>query len=152
MCCVWFKLLFGGFELCVVLVDAAQEIRNPMWLGTVDGLCVDLYDDNAAAPVLDSAEFYADCRALLTEGGCMTVNLFGRGSSFPESVEKLAGVFGEDALWAFKPTREGKTVVLAQRTPSRFKRGELAARCEDIQERWGIPTAKWVRGFKSLAN
>ena len=30
-------------------------------------------------------------------------------------------------------------------------RGELAARCEDIQERWGIPTAKWVRGFKPLA-
>ena len=134
-----------------VLADAAQEIRNPMWLGTVDGLCVDLYDDNAAAPVLDSAEFYADCRALLSEGGCMTVNLFGRGSSFSESVEKLAAVFGEDALWAFKPTREGNTVVLAQRTPSRFKRGELAARCADIQERWGIPTAKWVRGFKPLA-
>ena len=151
VCRHWFKLPPDGPKLRVVLADAAQEIRNPMWLGTVDGLCVDLYDDNAAAPVLDSAEFYADCRALLSEGGCMTVNLFGRGSSFSESVEKLAAVFGEDALWAFKPTREGNTVVLAQRTPSRFKRGELAARCADIQERWGIPTAKWVRGFKPLA-
>ncbi len=82
----------------------------------------------------------------------MTVNLFGRASSFAQSVEKLAAVFGEDALWAFKPTREGNTVVLAQRTPSRFKRGELAARCADIQERWGIPTAKWVRGFKPLTD
>ena len=152
VCRQWFKLPPDGPKLRVVLADAAQEIRNPMWLGTVDALCVDLYDDNAAAPVLDSAEFYADCRALLSEGGCMTVNLFGRASSFAQSVEKLAAVFGEDALWAFKPTREGNTVVLAQRTPSRFKRGELAARCADIQERWGIPTAKWVRGFKPLAD
>ena len=151
VCRAWFKLPPDGPKLRVVLADAADEIRKDEWRGTVDALAVDLYDHNAAAPVLDSADFYADCRALLSEGGCMTVNLFGRGSSFAESVEKLAGVFGEDALWAFKPTREGNTVVLAQRTPSRFKRGELAARCADIQERWGIPTAKWVRGFKPLA-
>ena len=151
VCRQWFKLPPDGPKLRVVLADAAQEIKNPMWQGTVDALAVDLYDHEAAAPVLDSAEFYADCRALLSEGGCMTVNLFGRGSSFAGSVEKLAGVFGEDALWAFKPTREGNTVVLAQRTPSRFKRGDMAARCADIQERWGIPTAKWVRGFKPLA-
>ena len=30
-------------------------------------------------------------------------------------------------------------------------RGELAARCEDLHQRWGLPTAKWVRGFKPLA-
>ena len=27
----------------------------------------------------------------------------------------------------------------------------LAARCEDLHLRWGLPTAKWVRGFKPLA-
>ena len=151
VCRQWFKLPPDGPKLRVVLADAAEEIRNPMWQGTVDALAVDLYDHEAAAPVLDSPAFYADCRALLTEDGCMTVNLFGRASSFERSLQSMASAFGEDALWAFKPTREGNTVVLAQRTPSRFKRGELAARCADIQERWGIPTAKWVRGFKPLA-
>jgi spermidine synthase len=151
VCRAWFKLPPDGPKLRVVLADAAQEIRNPMWRGTVDALAVDLYDHEAAAPVLDSADFYADCRALLSEDGCMTVNLFGRSSSFAQSVEKMAAAFGEDALWAFKPTREGNTVVLAQRTPTRFKRGELAARCEDLHQRWGLPTAKWVRGFKPLA-
>ena len=136
--------------LRVVLADAAQEIRNPMWLGTVDGLCVDLYDDNAAAPVLDSAEFYADCRALLSEDGCMTVNLFGRSSSFERSLQSMATAFGEEALWAFKPTREGNTVVLAQRTPSRPKRAELMARAEVVQERWGLPATKWLRVFKPV--
>ena len=62
----------------------------------------------------------------------------------------VASVFGEDALWAFKPTREGNTVVLAQRTPTRFKRGEQAERCADVQERWGLPTARWVRGLRPV--
>ena len=151
VCRAWFKLPPDGPKLRVVLADAAQEIRDPMWQGTVGALAVDLYDDQAAAPVLDTPDFYAHCRALLSEDGCMTVNLFGRSSSFEQSIEKMATAFGEDALWAFKPTREGNTVVLAQRTATRFKRGELAARCEDLNQRWGLPTAKWVRGFKPLA-
>ncbi|MGP1630491.1 MAG: spermidine synthase [Giesbergeria sp.] len=150
VCRAWFKLPPDGPKLRVVLADAAEEIRNPMWQGTVDALAVDLYDDQAAAPVLDSAEVYAECRALLTDDGCMTVNLFGRTSSFAQSVEKMATAFGEDALWAFKPTREGNTVVLAQRNPTRFKRGELAERCAQIQELWGLPTARWVRGLRPL--
>ena len=150
VCRAWFKLPPDGPKLRVVLADAAEEIQNPMWRGTVDALAVDLYDHQAAAPVLDSTEFYADCRALLTEDGCMAVNLFGRSSSFAQSVEKMATAFGEDALWAFKPTREGNTVVLAQRTRTRPKRAELAQRCAAVQERWGLPTARWVNGLRPL--
>mgnify|MGYP000747641833 FL=1 len=150
VCRQWFKLPPDGPKLRVVLADAAEEIRNPMWQGTVDALAVDLYDHEAAAPVLDSPDFYADCRALLTEDGCMTVNLFGRASSFERSLKSMASAFGEDALWAFKPTREGNTVVLAQRTPSRPKRTELAARAEAIQARWDLPSAKWLRVFKPV--
>ena len=150
VCRQWFKLPPDGPKLRVVLADAAEEIKNPMWLGTVDALAVDLYDHEAAAPVLDSPDFYADCRALLTEDGCMTVNLFGRASSFERSLKSMASAFGEDALWAFKPTREGNTVVLAQRTPSRPKRTELAARAEAIQARWDLPSAKWLRVFKPV--
>ena len=151
VCRQWFKLPPDGPKLRVVLADAAKEIQNPMWLGTVDALAVDLYDHDAAAPVLDSPDFYADCRALLTEDGSMTVNLFGRSSSYEKSLKSMASAFGDDALWAFKPTREGNTVVLAQRNPTRPKRTELAARAEAIQERWGLPTTKWMRVFKPVA-
>ena len=116
-CRGWFKLPADNTRMQVILADAAQEIQNPRWWGTIDALQVDLYDHEAAAPVLDSAAFYADCRRLLTEDGCMTVNLFGRSSSFARSVEKISSAFGADAVWAFKSTREGNTVVLAQRTP-----------------------------------
>jgi spermidine synthase len=133
-----------------VIADAALEIRKSEWHGTVDALQVDLYDHEAAAPVLDSEDFYADCRALLTEDGCMTVNLFGRSSSYERSLEKIAAAFGADAVWAFKPTREGNTVVLAQRTPSRPKREVLAERAQTIQTRWSLPAPKWLRVFKPL--
>ncbi len=151
VCRAWFKLPPEGPRLSVVLADAGAEIRRPELAGTVDALAVDLYDHEAASPVLDSADFYADCRALLTEDGCLTVNLFGRASSYERSLSCLADAFGEQALWAFKPTREGNTVVLAQRTPTRPKRAELQARAEAVQSRWDLPAVRWLRVFKPVA-
>jgi len=150
-CRGWFKLPADDAKLQVVVADAAAEIRKPQWLGTVDALQVDLYDHEAAAPVLDSEEFYADCRGLLTEDGCMTVNLFGRSSSYERSLAKIVAVFGEEAVWAFKPTREGNTIVLAQREASQPKRPVLADRAQTIQTRWSLPAPKWLRVFKPVA-
>ena len=149
-CRAWFRLPHDDAQLRVVLADAAQEIRQPQSLGTVDALQVDLYDHEAAAPVLDSLPFYQHCRALLTPQGGMTVNLFGRASSFARSVEKISAAFGERAVWAFKPTREGNTVVLAQRTPLRPPRAELLQRAVVIEERWSLPATKWVRGLRPV--
>ena len=64
------------------------------------------------------------------------------------SLQKLVNVFGADAVWAFKPTREGNTVVLAQRTALHPTREQLAERAEAIQTRWGLPATKWARVFK----
>ncbi|MFT4266393.1 MAG: spermidine synthase [Xenophilus sp.] len=149
-CRGWFKLPQDDARLRVVIADAAVEIRRDEWQGAVDALQVDLYDHEAAAPVLDSEAFYADCRRVLTEDGCMTVNLFGRSSSYERSLAKIAAAFGPEALWAFKPTREGNTVVLARRCPERPKRERLAERAQAIQARWGLPAAKWLRVFKSV--
>ncbi len=151
-CRGWFKLPADTAKMQVILADAAEEIRKPAWLARVDALQVDLYDRDAAAPVLDSPEFYADCRRLLTDEGCMTVNLFGRSSSFDRSVDRIAAAFGREAIWAFKATREGNTVVLAQRTAQRPARAVLAERAEIIQTRWGLPAPKWLRGFKPIAD
>lgn len=151
-CRGWFKLPADTAKMQVILADAAEEIRKSRWFGTVDALQVDLYDRDAAAPVLDSPEFYADCRRLLTDEGSMTVNLFGRSSSFDRSVDRIAAAFGREAIWAFKATREGNTVVLAQRTVQRPARAVLAERAEIIQTRWGLPAPKWLRGFKPIAD
>jgi len=147
-CRLWFKLPADDARLSVVLGDAGEVAAHEHWRGTVDALQVDLYDHEAAAPVLDSQEFYADCRQLLTEDGCMTVNLFGRSSSYSRSLEKIIGAFGAGAVWAFRPTREGNTIVLALREPQRPTRAVLAERAETIETRWGLPARKWLRVFK----
>ena len=84
------------------------------------------------------------------EDGCMTVNLFGRSSSYERSLARIRAAFGADAVWAFRPTREGNTVVLALRSPRRPARGELLARAEAIQSRWELPAVKWLRVFKPV--
>jgi spermidine synthase len=150
-CRGWFKLPADGPRLRVVLADAAEEVRKSEHTGRIDALQVDLYDHEAAAPVLDSPDFYADCRSLLTDDGMLTVNLFGRDASYERSLQSLAAAFGADALWAFKPTREGNTIVLAQRTPERPTRMQLLARAEAVQLRWGLPAVKWLKLFKPVS-
>lgn len=147
-CRLWFKLPADDDRLSVILGDAAEVARHEHWRGQVDSLQVDLYDHEAAAPVLDSEAFYRDCRTLLTEDGVMTVNLFGRSSSYAGSLEKITAAFGAGAVWAFRPTREGNTIVAALRLAQRPDRLTLAQRAETIETRWSLPARKWLRVFK----
>lgn len=149
-CRVWFKLPRDDLRLAVIEADAALEIQKSQHAGTVDLLHVDLYDHEAAAPVLDSAEFYAHCYQLLAEDGVMTVNLFGRDSSYEQSLGKIAEAFGPQAVWAFRPTREGNTVVLAQHEPTRPERAALLLQAGEVESRWGLPAKKWLRLFKPV--
>jgi spermidine synthase len=149
-CRGWFKLPEDGPRMRVIIADASEEIQSAEWLGTVDLLHVDLYDHEAAAPVLDSVGFYQNCRALLAEEGTMTVNLFGRSASYESSVAKMAEAFGEEALWAFKPTREGNTVVLAQREASRPSKDFLMGQAESIENRFDLPATQWMRVFRPI--
>jgi spermidine synthase len=150
-CRTWFKLPQDDLRLRVIEADAGPEIQKSAHQGTVDLLHVDLYDHEAAAPVLDDADFYTHCRGLLTEDGVMTVNLFGRDSSYVRSLTKMAEAFGPEAVWAFRPTREGNTVVMAQREPTRPERAELLLRAGVIQSRWDLPARKWLRLFAPVA-
>ena len=147
-CRLWFKLPRDDSRLSVILGDAEQVVAHEHWRGQVDALQVDLYDHEAAAPVLDSEDFYRGCRSLLTEDGCMTVNLFGRSSSYERSLKRIEAAFGAEAVWAFKPTREGNTVVLALREPVHPTRALFSQRAEEIEARWGLPARKWLRVFR----
>ena len=82
----------------------------------------------------------------------MTVNLFGRSSSYSRSLEKISAVFGPASVWSFRPTREGNTIVLALREPQQATRAVLAERAETIQTRWGLPAPKWLRVFKKVTD
>jgi spermidine synthase len=145
-CRRWFRLGADDARLSVVQADAASWLRSAEApRGEVTALCVDLYDHEAAAPVLDDQSFYADCRALLCEDGVMSVNLFGRDASFDRSMARIAAAFGTDHLWHLRPTREGNTIAVATHTAAVPDRHTWLARADNIESRYGLPARKWLR-------
>jgi spermidine synthase len=141
-------------EAEVVVGDAADWLHQAE-PASVRLLQVDLYDEEAAAPVLDSAEFYAACRHVLEQtGGLMSVNLFGRHAGFSRSIGFVVQAFGADQVWSLTPTREGNTVVVAGRGIIVPEREVLAARAEAIERRFGalgLPARKWLRMVRPFA-
>ena len=131
----------------VVRGDAADWLAQAE-PATVRMLHVDVYDHEAAAPVLDSQDFYVACHALLEPGGVMAVNLFGRDASFDASMARIAAAFGASQLWSMQPTREGNTVAVAGRGVAVPGRDEMSARAAVIETRFlalGLKARKWLR-------
>jgi spermidine synthase len=143
----WFRLPQDDDRLSVVNDDAQHWLeRAPAQSAQV--LCVDLYDHEAAAPVLDSEAFYALCRDVLAHGGLMSVNLFGRRASLAASSARIVRVFGPAQVWCLRPTREGNTVVIAARGVDVPERDTLLARAAYIERHYGacgLPARKWLR-------
>ena len=146
----WFALPSDvhGEHLQLIAMDAGAWLRQHAAAQSVRLLHVDLYDHDAAAPVLDDEAFYADCRGVLEHGGVMSVNLFGRNASYARSAARIASVFGADQVWSLQPTREGNTVVIAARGVVVPDREVLTARAAHIERRFagcGLPARKWLR-------
>lgn len=149
-CRRWFRLPVDSARLSVLVLDAADFAADPVRHGTVDALSVDLYDEQAASPVLDDAAFYANCHALLRPRGVMAVNLFGRDASFERSVARIASSFGAGGVVTLRPTREGNTVALAMKDITLPPLHDLARRAENIETRWRLPARKWLRMIRPL--
>ena len=97
-CRMWFQLPADDVRLRVVEADAGAWVQDAAHLQSADVLSVDLYDHDAAAPVLDSDAFYAACRGVLTHGGLMAVNLFGRDTSFAASAARIASALDRKSV------------------------------------------------------
>jgi spermidine synthase len=147
---LFFRLPAPGPRLDVVQGDAAHWVADPAHHDSADVLCVDLYDAEAAAPVLDSEAFYRDCQRVLCDGGVLSVNLFGRDASFERSARRVARAFGADHVRSLQPTREGNTVLLALKNADWPERGVMSDRATLLASRTGLPCRKWLkmlRGF-----
>ena len=150
-CRVWFHLPADSPRFRVLETDAADYVGDAQRAGSAQVLCVDLYDFDAASPVLDSEAFYADCHRLLADGGVMSVNLFGRDASYERSAQRIAAAFGPTQVFSLRPTKEGNTVVVALKHVPMPDRATLAARGENIETRFKLPAKKWLRMIRGLA-
>jgi spermidine synthase len=149
-CRQWFRLPADDARFKVVNEDAGRWVNDDANLQTVDVLNVDLYDHDAASPVLDDEAFYAACRGVLAEGGLMTVNLFGRSASFARSAQRIARAFGSSQVWSLAPTKEGNTVVVAARGVQVPHRDVLEQRAATIESRFKLPARKWLHLVRPL--
>jgi spermidine synthase len=150
VCRAYFRLPDDGARLNVLRMDAQAYVDRLELADTAQVLCVDLYDHDAASPVLDSAAFYRGCARLLADDGVMTVNLFGRDASFERSAQRIAAAFGAGRVLMLRPTKEGNTIVAALKRGELPEREELAARALQIETRYGLPARKWLRMMRPL--
>ena len=148
-CQHWFALPTRHERLTVECADAGQYAAE-CDAGCADVVCIDLYDQDAAAPVLDDESFYADCYRMLAPGGVLSINLFGRDAQFDVSLARIAKIFGPRCVARLRPTREGNTVVLAGKLEPWPSREVLAKRADRIDSSFGLPARKWLRMIHPL--
>jgi spermidine synthase len=149
-CRAYFRLPHDSPRLSVIEQDAGSYVADLARADSAQVLCIDLYDHEAAAPVLDSETFYADCRRLLSDDGVFSVNLFGRQASFAASAQRIAAVFGDERVRAVQPTREGNSIVVGLKSGAFPVQTVLAARAQNIETRFHLPARKWVRMIRPL--
>ena len=147
-CRLWFALPPDDAQLQVLWGDANEWVHYAAHAQTVDALMVDLYDQEAQGPVLDSVDFYSACRQVLRDEGIATINLFGHTQGYAQSLARIKLAFGKHNVLAFKPTREGNAIVLAGKDAALPPIPQLQARCVQLRELWQFKSAAWLKQFK----
>jgi len=143
----WFHLPPKDARLDIVRADAGIYLDRPKLRGQFGVLQVDLYDQDAAGPVLDTEDFYRSCHDALATPGVLAVNLFGRHASFKRSLERIAAVFGQTVSLA--PREEGNLVVLALKGPPlQVTKRLLFDRADLVQARYRLPAKGWAKTIR----
>lgn len=130
-------------RLRIVRDDAGHALRRLDMKDAFNVVQIDLYDEHARGPVLESEPFYRACHASLETLGLLTVNLFGNEASFERSERRLRRIF--DTVFVLDPVEEGNTVLLAVKGPPvRATRTQLVERAAHVERTWGLPAARWA--------
>ena len=133
-------------RLAVHEMDALDFVMDDANHGTVDVLQVDLYDEEARGPVLDTPEFYAACAACLKDGGVMTANVFGDFSNYDKNLDAMCDAF--DAVVWLPEVHDANIVVVAFKDAPQIDFAVLYERAADIKRRYNLPAKSWVNGLK----
>lgn len=127
--------------------DAADWVQQPDNISRYRVLMVDLYDAEARGPVRDSLPFYQDCHRALDEVGVMTVNLFGRHSSFAPNLQRLNSVF-QGRVLQLPEIDAGNRVLVALKGPElEVTVDQFLDRAHVVEAKYGLPAVQWARSL-----
>ncbi|TFW13689.1 spermidine synthase [Massilia arenosa] len=145
------RALFGlppnDERLDVREMDALDFVNDKANHGTVDVLQVDLYDEEARGPVLDTPEFYQACADCLSEGGIMTANVFGDFDNYDKNLQAMEQAF--DAVVWLPEVHDANIVVVAFKRAPQVDFAALYQRAGDIRREYNLPAKNWVNGLKN---
>jgi spermidine synthase len=127
-------------------MDALDFVMDARRHGTLDVLQVDLYDEQARGPVLDTPEFYQACAACLAPGGIMTANVFGDFVNYDKNLQAMEQAF--DAVVWLPEVHDANIVVIAFKDAPQIDFAVLYERAADIKRRTNLPAKAWVNGLK----
>lgn len=146
MCQAQFGLPSNDARLNVREMNALDFVLDPANHGTVDVLQVDLYDEEARGPVLDTPEFYQGCYDSLADGGIMTTNVFGDFSNYDKNLQAMELVF--DAVVWLPEVHDANIVVIAFKQAPAIDFSVLYERAGQIKKTLNLPAKAWVNGLK----
>ena len=147
ICHAQFGLPANDARLDVREMDAMDFVLDPANHGKVDVLQVDLYDEDARGPVLDSPEFYQGCFDCLSADGIMTANVFGDFANYDKNLQAMEMIF--DAVVWLPEVHDANIVVLAFKRAQQIDFSVLFERAGAIKKNMNLPAKSWVTGLKS---
>lgn len=147
ICRALFGLPDDDGRLQVREMNALDFVLDPANHGTVDALQVDLYDEEARGPVLDTPEFYQGCYDCLSEDGVMTTNVFGEFSNYDKNLLAMEQVF--DAVVWLPEVHDANIVVIAFKHAPVLDFSVLYERAGAIKKALNLPAKSWVNGLKA---
>ena len=106
----FFKLPEDPRRINIVIGDGVEYVLNSA--RKFDLVLVDGYDENASSGTLDTLPFYQGCRARLSGGGIMSVNLLTSNRRFSGSITRIAKAF-DDRVLVFPSCESGNAIALA---------------------------------------
>lgn len=143
----WFALPPDDRRLRTVIADADEYLKRAEIAGRYGVLQVDLYDEEARGPVLDTPAFYEACRRALAPVGMAVFNLFGEMRVFGPAIIRIEDAF-EGRVLMLDPVPAGNIVVLAFSGPAlEVSAEQLRARARAVAATFGLPTDGWLDGW-----
>lgn len=146
ICSALFGLPSNDERLRVIEMNALDFVLNSGNKNSVDILQVDLYDQDARGPVLDTPEFYQACFDCLTSDGIMTTNVFGDFESYDKNLQAMEMVF--DAVVWVPEVHDSNIVVMAFKKSPQLDFSTLYQRAAAIKSSMNLPAKSWVTGLK----
>jgi len=146
LCGAQFALPPNDARLDVREMNALDFVLDTANHGKVDVLQVDLYDEEARGPVLDTPEFYQACFDCLTDDGIMCTNVFGDFPNYDKNLQAMELVF--DAVVWLPEVHDANIVVIAFKNAPQIDFSVLYERAGAIKNRLNLRAKAWVDGLK----